>query len=189
MNQAKNHDINEARIKLLQMILPIYTGTENEILRQKAKPVKEITRKTLKLIKNMKETLLDAKGLGLAAPQVGVSERLFIANFQYGKKVGDKFVVMPLINPKIIMHSEEIELGEEGCLSLPEIYADVKRFSQIIVKFLDEKGKEQILELEGLNARIVQHEIDHLDGKLFVDYLDQGTIQKYEDKLAQANQF
>jgi len=171
------------------MILPIYTGTHNEVLRKKSQSLKTVSKKTLKLIKNMKETLLEAKGLGLAAPQVGVNERLIIANFQYGKKVGEKFAVVPLINPEIIEHSEEIMIGEEGCLSLPEIYAEVRRFQAITVKFLDEKGKEQILELEDLNARIVQHEIDHLDGKLFVDYLDKETIDKYEKQLAELNKF
>jgi peptide deformylase len=160
------------------MVLPIYTGTENEVLRKVAKPVKQLTKQHLRLIKNMKETMIAAHGLGLAAPQVGVSDRILIANFQYGKKVGE-----------IIAHSEEEVLGEEGCLSLPEFFAPVKRFADITVRFLDEKGREQIMELSDLNARIVQHEIDHLDGKLFVDYLDEATIGKYEKELAEANQF
>ncbi len=168
------------------MILPIYTGPENEILRKKAKPVKQITKNTSKLIKNMKETLLDSQGLGLAAPQVGVSERILLANFQYGKKVGEKFAIVPLINAEIIDHSEDEVWGEEGCLSLPEIFAPVKRYQAVTVKYLDERGKEQILKLADLNARIVQHEIDHLDGKLFVDYLDAGTIGKFEKELKKA---
>ena len=171
------------------MILPIYTGTDNEMLRTVATPVKKITKKHLKLIKNMKDTLIDAKGLGLAAPQVGVTERILLANFQYGEKVGDKFVIVALINAVILKHSDEEVMGEEGCLSLPEIYGRVKRFKNIVVKFLDEKGTERILEFSDLNARIVQHEIDHLDGKLFVDYLDANTIGKYERELSEANQF
>lgn len=171
------------------MVLPIYTGTENVILRKMCKPVKLITKQHIRLIKNMKETMVKAHGLGMAAPQVGVSERILIANFQYGKKVGEKYAHVALINPKIIHHSNEEVLGEEGCLSLPEIFAPVKRFREIIVKYLDEKGKEQMLELAELNARIVQHEIDHLDGKLFVDYLDSATIGKYEKELAESNQF
>ncbi len=170
------------------MILPIYTGSENEILRKKAKVVKQLTKATQKLIKNMKETLIDSQGLGLAAPQVGVSERILLANFQYGKKVGEKFAIVPLINAEIIDHSEDEVWGEEGCLSLPEIYAPVKRYQAITVKYLDERGKEQVLKLADINARIVQHEIDHLDGKLFVDYLDAGTIGKYEKQLKKAAQ-
>lgn len=165
------------------MVLPIYTGTDNEVLRQVAKPVKQITKQHLKLIRNMKDTLVDAKGLGLAAPQVGVSERILLANFQYGEKVGEKYAIVPLINAVILDHSEEEVLGEEGCLSLPDIFGPVKRYKYITVKFLDERGKEQILKLSDLNARIVQHEIDHLDGKLFVDYLDAGTIGKLEKEL------
>ena len=135
----------------------------------------------------MKDTLIDSHGLGLAAPQVGVSERILLANFQYGKKVGEKSSIVPLINAEIIAHSEEEVMGEEGCLSLPEVFAPVKRYQEITVKYLDEKGSEQILELSDLNARIVQHEIDHLDGKLFVDYLDEAVIGKYEKELAEAN--
>lgn len=169
------------------MILPIYTGTDNEILRRVAKPVSQLTKKHLKLIKNMKATMVNENGLGLAAPQVGVSERFLIANFQYGAKVGEKFAHVALINPEIIAHCDEEVLGEEGCLSLPNVFAPVRRFQSITVRFLDERGKEQVLQLADLNARIVQHEIDHLDGKLFVDYLDEGTIGKYEKELAKAN--
>lgn len=169
------------------MILPIYTGTENDVLRQVAKPVQQVTKKHQKLIKNMKDTMVNAHGLGLAAPQVGVSERILIANFQWGKKVGQDEQKVAIINPEIIGHSEEIVLGEEGCLSLPEVFAKVKRYQAITLKFLDENGKERIMELEDLNARIVQHEIDHLDGKLFVDYLDESVIGKYEKELARAN--
>lgn len=169
------------------MILPIYTGTENDVLRQVAEAIPKVTKKHQKLIKNMKETMVNAHGLGLAAPQVGVSERILIANFQWGKKVGQDEQKTALVNPEIIAHSDEIVLGEEGCLSLPEVYAEVKRYQSITVKFLDEKGKEKIMELEDLNARIVQHEIDHLDGLLFVDYLDESVIGKYEKELAKAN--
>lgn len=171
------------------MILNIQTGSENLKLRGKSKSVPQITKKLSKLIKNMKQTMLDADGLGLAAPQVGEELRIFIANFQYGKKVGDKSLAVAMINPEILDHSEEIEMAEEGCLSLPEVYADVKRFKKITVKFLDEKGKEKILALEGLNARIVQHETDHLNGILFVDYLDESVIKKNEKLLAKANKF
>ncbi|MDF2378906.1 MAG: peptide deformylase [Candidatus Gracilibacteria bacterium] len=171
------------------MVLPIYTGTENDVLREVAKSVKKVTKQHLKLIKNMKQTMVNAHGLGLAAPQVGVGDRILIANFQYGEKVGEKNVVMALINPEIIKHSDEEVMGEEGCLSLPEVYAPVKRYKNILVRFLDEKGNEQHLELSELNARIIQHEIDHLDGKLFVDYLDEAVIGKYEKELAEANQF
>ena len=171
------------------MVLPIYTGTDNELLRQVAKEVPQVTKKHQKLMKSMKETMLEAHGLGLAAPQVGVSERILIANFQYGEKVGDKCVIMALVNPEIIDHSDEEVMGEEGCLSLPEVFAPVKRYQEVTVKFLDEKGKEKFLQLSDLNARIVQHEIDHLEGKLFVDYLDEAVIGKYERELKEANQF
>lgn len=175
-----------SRIIFFCMILPIYTGQDNEMLRRKAKPVKKITKQTLKLIRNMKETLIHSHGLGLAAPQVGVSERILLANFQYGKKVGEKYAIVPLINAKIITHSDDQVLGEEGCLSLPDIYAPVKRYREITAQYLDERGQEKILELSNLNARIVQHEIDHLDGKLFVDYLDKDTIGKYEKELKES---
>ncbi|HBB03098.1 MAG: formylmethionine deformylase, peptide deformylase [Candidatus Peregrinibacteria bacterium GW2011_GWF2_38_29] len=144
--------------------LKILTGTDNKILRTKSVEIKPATKLT-KLIKDMKDTL-DEKDLGLAAPQVGENVRMCLIRLNPSTK-SETLVFM--INPKITEMGREKEIGEEGCLSLPGIWVNVERAKNITVKFLDTKGKEQILMLERLNARIIQHEVDHLDGILMVD--------------------
>ena len=146
------------------MSLKIETGEGNEVLRKKSENVSAIDKKIMKLIKDMEKTMKGEKGVGLAAPQVGVSKRLIIVLL-------DNKITVPMINPDIIDHSNETEYGEEGCLSLPGKWGQVERFKQIAVQFIDSKGTKRVLKLEGFNARVVQHEIDHLDGILFTDYL------------------
>lgn len=153
-------------------ILKIEKGKDNKILRTKSKPVAKIDKKIKKLVSDMLDTLNDEKGFGLAAPQVGENVRILLARFN--NETDHEMIVM-LVNPEIIYESEEMVIGEEGCLSLPGIYKPVNRHKLIRVKFLDIKGNKQILELEDLNARIVQHEIDHLDGVLFIDRVEEGT--------------
>lgn len=146
--------------------LEIQTGENNAILRTKCVPVAKFDKDLKKLVKNMKETMLKAGGLGLAAPQVGVSTRIFVLILDYK---GESERVIEMVNPVILSHSDEVEVDEEGCLSLPGLYGKVERFSNVVVEFSDVSGTRQVLELFGLDAREVQHENDHLDGKLFVD--------------------
>jgi peptide deformylase len=115
----------------------------------------------------MFETMYKAPGIGLAAPQVGVSERLIVLDVTDG----DERRAMTLVNPEIVWRSSDRATAEEGCLSLPGHFADVTRPQQVKVSYLTEQGLERQLEAEGLLARCVQHEIDHLDGILFVDHL------------------
>ena len=150
--------------------MQIEKGVDNKILRTKSAPIERIDKSIQKLIKDMKETMAKENGLGLAAPQVGVNKRLIIITLNYES---DHEMVIPLINPEILDFSEEKNIAEEGCLSLPGIYKPVKRSSHIKVKFLDPKGNEHILELDDINARVVQHEVDHLDGILFVDRVEE----------------
>lgn len=150
-------------------LLNIVTGEDNPILLKKSKVVSTVDKHILKLIKDMKETLLYDKGLGLAGPQVGENIRLILVALQKGKDVGKDFTIIPMINPEIISFSEDVCLGEEGCLSLPGEYIDVARAKKITVIYLDEKGKECVLVLEDINARIVQHEVDHLEGILITE--------------------
>jgi len=147
------------------MSLKIEIGEENEILRKKSGPVKAIDKKILKLIKEMEKTLKKEGGVGLAAPQVGESIRLILVLL-------DNKNLIPMINPEITSHSDKTELGEEGCLSLPGKWGNVKRYKEITVQYLDEKSGKRTLKLSKFNARVVQHEIDHLNGILFTDYLD-----------------
>lgn len=142
--------------------LPILTGADNPMLRAKTKNVPKVTKEILKLLKDMEETLITVDGLGLAAPQIGSLHRLCIVKLS-GKLVS-------LINPNITFRSQEMEEAEEGCLSLPNIWIHVPRSTSIVVKYWDTKGKEQERMLERLDARVVQHEVDHLEGKLMIDY-------------------
>lgn len=151
------------------MILKLELGKDNPILRKKSKPIKSIDKKLKKFIKDMIATMHEAKGVGIAAPQVGVNDRLCIVT------LNDKKVV-PMINPEIIYKSDEKEWGEEGCLSLPKEFGDVERSKEITVTYLDESENQITLKLKDFNARVVQHEIDHLDGVLFIDYPERPKV-------------
>ena len=149
-------------------VLPIRTFGD-PALRQKAEPVERVTDLHRKLISDMFDTMRDAPGVGLAGPQVGVLERVFVW------EVEDRHGA--LINPVITERSEEKVQEEEGCLSLPGIYYPVSRSMHVKVEGLDENGEPVVLEESDLLARICQHEIDHLDGVLFIDHLD-GDMRK-----------
>jgi peptide deformylase len=134
-------------------------------LRQKAGRVERVTDLHKRLAADMLDTMREAPGVGLAGPQVGVLERIFVW------EVGDEHGVV--LNPEITERSTETEIAEEGCLSLPGIYYPVERSARVRVVGSDLDGGEVLLEAEGLLARVCQHEIDHLDGVLFVDRLSE----------------
>jgi peptide deformylase len=133
------------------------------VLRKPTRPVAEITDDVRKLIADMFETMYAAEGIGLAAPQVGRTERLAVVDVE-----GKKFT---LINPEIVSGSSAVDKDEEGCLSIPEIYGDVERPAMVTIRATDANGEIYEASAEGLLGRCFQHEIDHLDGKLFIDYL------------------
>ncbi|MBM3227541.1 peptide deformylase [Candidatus Peribacteria bacterium] len=143
-------------------VLPVITGQDHPVLRGQAKVVAKVTKEIQKLIRDMHDTVRSEEGAGLAAPQVGRSERVCLALIT-GR-------MTPLINPVISWKSAEMETAEEGCLSLPGIVVAVPRAVAISVKYLDAKGKPQERKLRGFDARVVQHEVDHLEGVLIVDY-------------------
>ena len=130
-------------------------------------PIERIDDELLRLLDDMLETMYAAPGIGLAAPQVGVLRRAFVADL--GGE-GERAPIF-LINPEIIARSETTNTAEEGCLSLPKQFGEVARFDQVRVRSLDRAGAPQEIEAEGLLARCLQHEIDHLNGILFVDHL------------------
>ena len=138
-------------------------------LKTVADPVSEVDDRLKKLADDMLETMYHAPGIGLAAPQVGVLSRMLVMDCV--KEEDAKPEPMVLINPEIVWSSEEENTYEEGCLSIPEQYADVVRPAEVEVKWLSLEGAEQQARFDGLWATCVQHEIDHLDGKLFIDYL------------------
>ncbi|ABR30698.1 peptide deformylase [Thermosipho melanesiensis] len=145
------------------------------ILRKSAKAVKDF--KYLQEIKeDMLKTMYLEDGVGLAAPQVGLSLRFFVMDDGSGP--------LFIVNPEIIAHSEEKEIGEEGCLSLPGIFENVERYKWVKLKFQDEYGKVQTRLFEGYSARIVQHERDHLDGILFIDHLPNAVKRRLAPELS-----
>ena len=142
-------------------ILPIVTGQDTPILRKKTVNVTKVTKDIEALIADMFLTVQDAKGAGIAAPQVDRTERICIAS------IGG--TLTPLINPVITWYGETEDTMEEGCLSLPGIWIDITRPTEVIVQFQTTKGKKLELKLSGYDARVVQHEVDHLDGVLMID--------------------
>ena len=139
------------------------------ILRQKAKKLNSVTAEDIKTANLMMKSMIKAPGVGLAANQVGILKQIVTINFE--DKENNKKSNYILFNPKIIKYSQETVVMEEGCLSLPEQYADVERPKEIVLEYIDENNKIIKKQIDGYEARILQHEIDHLSGKLFVDYL------------------
>jgi peptide deformylase len=152
----------------LQMaIRPILT-IPDPVLRKQARPVERVDDELRRLVDDMLATMYDAPGIGLAAPQIGVSRRLIVMD--PAKEDQPKSPIV-LVNPEILERSDEMRLHEEGCLSIPDFTAEIERPAKTRVAYIDPKGKQQELELEGIWSTLVQHEIDHLNGLLFIDYL------------------
>lgn len=143
-------------------------------LKKVSASVDDLTDARRALADDMLETMYDAPGIGLAAPQVGVLERLIVLDCAKDEDQPPRPLVM--FNPEVVAASDETRVYEEGCLSIPEQYADVTRPSEVTVRWMDRDGAEQEESFAGLWATCVQHEIDHLDGKLFIDYL--GTLKR-----------
>lgn len=146
--------------------IPVEKGTDNTILRTVSKPVTQFTAELKAFADKMTKTMHAEKGVGIAAPQCGRNIRMAIVMLNPGEK---NEIIFPIVNPVIVERSEETEDGEEGCLSLPGVWGKVARASHIVLRYKTIRGQEQTLVLEHFNARIIQHEIDHLDGVLFVD--------------------
>lgn len=138
-------------------------------LKKHAEPVVDVTDELRRLADDMLETMYDAPGIGLAAPQVGILQRLVVLDCVKVDEGSPRPLIM--FNPEIIASSEETNVYEEGCLSIPEQFADVTRPSEVEVRWIDRDGNEQSEVFDGLWATCAQHEIDHLEGKLFIDYL------------------
>jgi len=158
------------------MILPVYAYGQ-KVLKAKAKEILPNDDDILKLIENMWETMYNAKGIGLAAPQIGKSIRLFLVDTQQiekeeekeeKEKVGIKRV---FINAEMVKEFGEEKSYEEGCLSIPDVHGDINRLSQIEIKYLTEDFEERTEIFDGMNARVIQHEYDHIEGKLFTEKL------------------
>ncbi len=163
------------------MILPINIYSD-DILRQRAKPLKGVDSAVEKLIGSMFESMYNASGIGLAAPQVGHSLRLLVLDVSCVKNYeGEKPMVV--INPHILAVSGSSEM-EEGCLSVPGVQGDVVRPSVLTLKYRNERFEEQVGEFSGMPGRVLQHEIDHLDGTLFVDRVQKRDRRKIQKELS-----
>ncbi len=150
------------------------------VLRQETESVTDFDENLTKLTQDMAETMYDAPGIGLAAPQVGVSLKLIVVDITTGDDEEKEYMAM--INPEIIAHEGE-QIDEEGCLSLPELTASVKRFKKITVAYQDLEGKKLELSTEERFAVILQHEIDHINKTLFLDHLSSLKKSLYKKKV------
>ena len=166
-------------------ILPIIE-TPDPLLRQKSTPVEEVTDEIRTLIVDMFETMYAAPGIGLAAIQVGVPKRLLVIDLQEEEDEDGKPIRKPLvfINPEIVEESDQFVPYNEGCLSVPEMYAEVDRPDRIRARWLDRDGVAHEEELTGLIAVCLQHEMDHLEGVLFIDHLSRLKREMILKKLA-----
>ena len=136
----------------------------SDVLRRRAAEIDEVDDALRRVIRDMFETMYDAEGVGLAGPQVGLSRRVIVVDVRE-----EGTVPFALVNPRVVETSREAEKAEEGCLSIPGVSSVVERSARVTVEGLDERGEPLRMEAEGLLARCIQHEIDHLDGVLFID--------------------
>lgn len=148
-----------------------------QVLRKKAVPVEEITDEIKQIANNMLETMYAAPGVGLAAPQVGLSIRMCVIDVN-----PDKNSPMIMINPEIIEGDDKVS-AEEGCLSFPGLYENVKRFRNVVAEYTGTDGKRKKVKASGFLAKAIQHEIDHLDAKLFIDYLPEWKRKQFEKDI------
>ncbi|MEH6629873.1 MAG: peptide deformylase [Halopseudomonas aestusnigri] len=158
----------------------------DQVLKTVCDPVQDVDDTVRTLISDMLDTMYKAPGIGLAACQVGVTKRIVVVDVSDDKEENQPYC---MVNPEVTWESEEWSVYQEGCLSLPEQYADVERPAAVKVSYLDESGAKQEIEADGLLATCIQHEIDHLDGLLFVDHiskLKRGMIMKKLKKIVAA---
>lgn len=163
--------------KFAMALLPILCFPDPR-LHKVAKPVEQVDDRIRQQIEDMFETMYDAQGIGLAATQVDFHERLIVIDVSQ-----DRDQKLVLINPEILWASEEKQVGEEGCLSVPGIYDGVERSTSVKVRALDENGNSREIEAEGLLAICIQHEMDHLLGKVFVEYLSPLKRDRIKTKM------
>ncbi|MEW5424420.1 peptide deformylase [Amorphus sp. 3PC139-8] len=151
------------------------------VLRKVADPVDSVDDRVRTLIDDMLETMYAAPGIGLAAPQVGALERVLVCDVSHND---EEKRPLALVNPEITWQSEEMSVHNEGCLSIPEYYEEVERPAQVSIRYLDREGRTQVIDADGILATCLQHEIDHLNGVLFIDYLSRLKRDRITKKFA-----
>ena len=167
------------KMKILQL--------PNPLLRQKSVEITDVNDEIRKTLNDMLETMYEARGVGLAAPQVGLLQRMVVIDIA---SKDEEPQPIKMINPVIVWRSDETESGSEGCLSIPNQYAPVERNVAVKVEYLDVTGQKQILDAQGFLAVAVQHELDHLDGVIFIDHLSdlrrKMLLKRHEKRLKKA---
>ena len=167
---ARNAEKNKAAIAISKEPLkepPLKIHTlGNQVLREPARRVSKVDESIRELVRDMLRSMYSAKGIGLAAPQVGIHKQILVIDLDLENATNPPLI---LINPEIVTSSSSLETYEEGCLSIPEVYMDVIRPAAIKVSYRDEMGRPKKMNADGLMGRCIQHEIDHLNGVLFVD--------------------
>jgi peptide deformylase len=148
-------------------VLPIIT-IPDPVLRKISDPIERVDEAVVKLMDDMLETMYAAPGIGLAAPQVGVLKRVFVLD---ASEEGEPPNPIAMANPEIVALGSTTRVHEEGCLSIPDVRVDIERPAEVTVRYINRKGDEQELKASGLMATAIQHEIDHLDGQLIIDFL------------------
>ena len=170
-------------------ILPI-VKIPDPVLKTVADPVKQVDDEIRKLMDDMLETMYDAPGIGLAAPQIGVLKRVIVMDCAKREATEDEPEVPPnpifIANPEIVWASEETSEYEEGCLSIPEYFENVTRPAEVKVRYLDRDGESQELDCSGILATCMQHEIDHLNGVLFIDHISRLKRERITRKFTKA---
>jgi len=155
------------------MNLKVVKGKDKEILRTVCKPVEKFDKDLKNLAKDMIKVMHASNGIGIAAPQVGIDARIFIGALKADTKNPKELVC---VNPEVLYFGDKKVSAEEGCLSLPGVFGNVLRSDEIFVRFYDLKGKEMNLKLTGMDARVFLHELDHLNGVLFIDHLEKPKV-------------
>ncbi len=166
-------------------VLPIIVAPD-PILKTRSEKVEKITPEILQLMNDMLDTMYAARGVGLSAVQVGVLKRVITIDIEQDER-GKAGKPIKMINPEIISSSAEINIYNEGCLSFPGQYADVERPAAVTIRYLDEQGKTQTIHADELMATCVQHEIDHMDGIVFVDHISRIKRDMILRRLKKAN--
>ena len=165
-----------AKLGVTMTVLTIRTLSKDSVLRQKAKKVSRIDSSIQRMIDNMIETMQQVNGVGLAAPQVGISLRIIVLQMPGEEPIA-------LINPEIIEHTEEQDVTE-ACLSVPGYYGEIKRSAEVVVRGKDRRGKIVKIKATGLMAEALEHEIDHLDGRLYIDRIEnQENLHRVENPV------
>lgn len=162
-------------------LLPI-TLYGDKILRRKTAKITTVDNKTIELIRNMFHTMRNANGIGLAANQVNVDKQIFVVDISKVEGYEDA-KPLTLINPKIINRSDRKNKMEEGCLSIPDIRAEIERPAEITITYQDTELKEHTIKADDILARVMQHEFDHLQGILFIDYLEEDQMKEFKKNL------